>query len=147
MIHEQNIGFQIRTLHNLIKRDVEASPPYQETRASGVHGWAIGYLNHNRDRDIFQKDFEEEFSVRRSTASNILKLMENKGLITRESVEGDARLKKIVLTPKATEIYHRIMEDIRLREERLAKDIPKEELEVFFRVLDKIKNNLEEAYD
>ena len=53
--------------------------------------------------DLRQKDFEQQFNIRRSTASNILALIEKNGLIQRESVPYDARLKKIVLTDKAIE--------------------------------------------
>lgn len=52
-----------------------------------MNGWVIVYLAHNSDRDVFQRDLEERFNVRRSTVSNILSLMEKKGLIKRESVD------------------------------------------------------------
>ena len=52
------------------------------------------------DTEIYQKDIEQEFKVSRATASNMLQLMERKGLIVRESVSCDARLKKISLTRK-----------------------------------------------
>lgn len=45
-------------------------------------------------RDLYQKDIEEEFQIRKSTVTGILKLMEKHGYIYRESVEKDARLKK-----------------------------------------------------
>ena len=92
---EKDIGFEIRTLSNLIRRDVERNIANMDPKPNGrIHGWAINYFYENRDRDIFQKDFEEKFSIRRSTASNMLKLMEKDGYIKRVSVENDARLKK-----------------------------------------------------
>ena len=142
MLPEKRIGFEIRSLNNLIKRDVERSNVFQES--TGLHGWAIRWLNENRDRDIYQRDFEESFSIRRSTASNILALMEKNGLITRENVQQDKRLKKIVLTQKAVRLHEKIEQDINLREEMLMKGISKEDLEVFFRVAEKVKRNLEE---
>jgi hypothetical protein len=38
-------------------------------------------------QDIFQKDVEAEFQIRKSTATGILQLLEKKGFICRESVE------------------------------------------------------------
>ena len=38
-------------------------------------------------RDLYQKDIEEEFQIRKSTVTGILKLMEKHGYIYRESVE------------------------------------------------------------
>ena len=110
-----------------------------------IHGWAINYFYENRDRDIFQKDFEEKFSIRRSTASNMLKLMEKDGYIKRVSVENDARLKKIVLTDKAVKIHTEICKDIAAREKKLRKGLTDEELEAFFRITEKLKKNMENA--
>ncbi len=138
------IGHRIRTLNNLIKRDIEHSELFQLGQSTGLHGWAIGWLYKNRDRDVFQRDFEEHFSIRRSTASNIISLMEKNGMIRRESVEYDARLKKLVLTEQALEFHRRIRQDIEAREKRLQKNISPEDLECFFKVAEQIKANLEE---
>ena len=143
MNSEKRIGLEIRAVNNLIKRDVEKSDVFKET--TSLHGWAIQWFYKNRDRDIFQRDFENHFSIRRSTASNILSLMEKNGMITRESVESDGRLKKIVLTERAIEVHKRISEDIEKRELRISNGITEEELDCFFSVISKIKANLEEG--
>ena len=106
MATQQEIGFEIRTLSNLMRRDFEKYRAQLNLNSpNGMHGWAIGYLMENSSNDIFQKDFENEFSIRRSTASNILKHMEDNGLIKRVPVEYDARLKKIILTERAIDIH------------------------------------------
>lgn len=141
---ENDIGFQIRLLSNLIRRDVERNISVtQPEPGCRVHGWAIDYFYQNRDKDVFQKDFEEKFSIRRSTASNMLKLMEKNGYIRRVSVESDARLKKIVLTEKAVTLHEEICESIENREKRLRNGISEEDLETFFRVINKLKENME----
>lgn len=148
MQRENDIGLAIRRLDNLIKRDVENSRSrIGAEHAKGVHGWAIDYFYENRDRDIFQRDFEEKFSVRGSTASRMLKTMEQKGLVERLSVASDARLKKIVLTAKAVEQHKRILAEIERREERMRRGIDRAELEVFFTVMKKLTENMEEKYD
>ena len=43
---------------------------------------------------MFQRDVEQVFSLSRSTATGILQQLEEKGLLRRESVPSDARLKK-----------------------------------------------------
>ena len=98
---DRKLGFEIGRTSRLIKRilDNNSQKEYID-KVTGTHGWALGYFHRNRDKDIFQKDFEKEFDIRRSTASHILSLMEENGIITRESVPYDARLKKIVLTEK-----------------------------------------------
>ncbi len=141
---EKRLGFEISRTSRHIKRymDSDASKNYVE-KMTGTHGWAIGYFHRNTDKDIFQKDFEKEFDIRRSTASNILSLMEENGLIKRESVPYDARLKKIVLTEKALQINQVVMDAFDRMEKTVKKDISEEELDIFFTVLDKINNNLE----
>lgn len=148
MQRKNDIGLAIRKLSILIKRDIEKSKiKLGIDTLKGVNGWAINYFNENRDKNIFQKNFEEKFSIRRSTASNILKNMEQKGLIKRIAVENDARLKKIVLTEAAIDLNNKINEDIKLREIKMRKDIDQKELEIFFKVIDKISDNLEVQND
>ena len=58
------------------------------------NGWILKTLYENPGRDVFQKDIEAECGMARSTVAGVVKLMERKGLIRRESVASDARLKK-----------------------------------------------------
>lgn len=143
MLEKRTIGFEIRALNNLIKRYVHSTKPPELDSSTGVHGWALRFFYENRDKDIFQRDFEERFSIRRSTATNMLKLMEANGLIVRKSVERDARLKKIVLTNKAIEIHKQISQHIEATEKMLSNGISENELSVFYNIIDKIKANLE----
>lgn len=143
MNNKRYIGFEIRSLNNLIKRTLESQKPEELDRSTGVHGWAIRYFYENRDRDIFQRDFESRFSIRRSTATNMLKLMEKNGIITREPVTYDARLKKIVLTEKAIRLHNMATKNIEMFENTIEKGITNEELANFYKVADKIKKNLE----
>ncbi len=143
-MEEKRIGFEIRCINNLFKRYIELNKPPELDETTGIHGWAIKYLYENRDKEIYQKDFETRFSIRRSTVTNMLKLMEAKGLIERISVPKDARLKKIVLTKKAIDIHEQIEKNIVGFEKQLSRGLSEEELEFFFRILEKIKNNMEE---
>ena len=59
-------------------------------------------------KPIFQRDIEEAFQIRRSTVTGIIKLIEQKGYITRTSIESDARLKQLVPTEKAETLRPRI---------------------------------------
>ena len=143
-MQNRRLGFELHRSSRLVKRymDNDATKLYVD-KMTGTHGWAIGFFYHNRDRDVFQKDFEQEFNIRRSTASNILALIEKNGLITRESVPYDARLKKITLTQKALDVQSVVEKAFESLEDTMKKGISEEELEVFFRVIDKINNNLE----
>ena len=143
-MESRKLGFELHRSSRLVKRymDKDASKLYI-VKITCTHGWALGFFFNNKDRDVFQKDFEQEFNIRRSTASNILALIEKNGLIERKSVPYDARLKKITLTRKALDIQQEIDKAFEKLEDTMKKDISQEELEVFFRVIDKINSNLE----
>ncbi|MBO5359099.1 MAG: MarR family transcriptional regulator [Clostridia bacterium] len=148
MQHEKNIGFSIRRLSNYIRRDIEKSSASGKiVLPKGVNGWAIHYFYDNRDKEVFQRDFENRFSIRRSTASSILKTMEQNGFIQRVSVESDARLKRIILTEKAIKIHEEIMKDIERRELRLRRGINEEEIDQFLSMVNRFIANLEDEND
>jgi DNA-binding MarR family transcriptional regulator len=138
------IGHEIKILSNLIKRRIGSSRVVTETdKLTGTHGYMIGYIYHNRDKgDIFQRDLEEEFSIRRSTATGILQLMEKNGLIVREPVDYDARLKRLVLTPKAIAVHEAVISEFDKIEDELKKGLTQEELADFYRIINKMKQNI-----
>ncbi len=141
-----DIGYSIKMLNNVLKRRIANIKVITDTdRLTGMHSWIIGYIyNQSNTEGVLQRDLEEKFTIRRSTATGILKLMEKNDLIKREAVDYDARLKKITLTPKAIAIHEEIMSEFMKVEEELTQGITEEELEVFVAVLNKMKNNLEE---
>lgn len=145
MEKEKQIHFQLHRTSRLIKRYLDNSHTKSYIdNVTGNHGYIIGYIYENSDRDIFQRDIEKEFNLRGSTVTNMLNLMEKNGLIERKSVDGDRRLKKIVLTQKAIEIQQRVIGDFEKLEKTIAKGIDKKDIEVFFSVLDKINSNIKE---
>lgn len=147
MERNKYIFFEMNRCARLIKRHIDNDPEAARSnveKLTGAHGWAIGFFYHNRDRDVFQRDFEKECNVRRSSATQMLKRMEKKGMIKRVGVDYDARLKKIVLTERAVEIQKTIDEKFAELEERLKEGISEEELRTFFTVLSKIRKNIGE---
>ena len=140
------IFFELHKCSRLINRYIDNNTDKEKyEKLTGVHSWAIGFFYHNRDRDVFQRDFEKECNVRRSSATEMLKRMEKNGMIKRVGVDYYARLKKIVLTDKAIEIQKTLDEKFAQLESNLSKDISDEELETFFRVLSKIPDNIGEG--
>lgn len=141
---KRKIGFEIAHCSRIIRRYIDTGITLNPDKELTVtHARAIGYFYKNRHRDIFQKDFEKEFDIRRSTASSILALMEKNGLIERESVSHDARLKKITLTDKALKLHNKTEGIFQKMEKNISYGIDEKELEAFFATMDKIKNNIE----
>lgn len=139
-----HVGFLIRCINNKIGRRVACLSSSQfGSSTTPVQGWVVRYLYENRDKDVFQKDLEARFSVRRSTMTSILQLMEKNGLLLREEVEYDKRLKKLILTPLAIEKQEQMKKCIDELEEKLKKNISEEELASFIAVAEKISANLD----
>ena len=145
MEYREDIGFQIRTLSHLVKRTVDqVAFAEQDDHPTGVQGWILGYLYENQGREIFQRDIQEHFSIRRSTVTGILQLMERNGLITRSSVERDGRVKKLELTPRGVELHERVERSIRQVEDRLSQCLTPEEKATFLTICEKIRAHLKE---
>lgn len=145
MKKEDHLGFKINTISHLIRRSMDIkneSANIPELTRSQV--WVIRYISEEGEKgDIYQRDLEKAFNIRRSTATGILQLMEKKGLVERLPVPHDARMKKLVLTDYAVQINEKMKENIDTMENVLRKGITEEEAKVFRTVCDKIIHNLE----
>ena len=139
----QVIPAQIRRVDNLIFRRIN-----QFARANGVeqatpmHGWIIEYLYRHRDEPVFQRDIEREFSITRSTVTNILQLMERKGYIRRQSVPQDARLKQLVLTEEGVLFHEKTMLSFHQTDDYVAGLLTEEENAELLRLLNKLREAL-----
>lgn len=129
----------ISKLSNKIRRELDSFT--SKENFSGAQGRVLHFVLAQKE-DIFQKDIEEEYSLRPSSATELLKQMEKNGLIKRESVPYDGRLKKIIATEKALCYQDQVIADLTGLEEKLVRGIPSEDLEVFFRVTEKMMDNL-----
>ncbi len=105
---------------------------------SGRNFWILRYLDDHRDRDVFQKDLENAFKIRRSTVSKTVELMEQKQLLVRESVNGDARMKKLRLTSKADAVLAEVAKAVDELEERIRDAFDPAEYDTLMRLLKKL---------
>ncbi|MFW5676427.1 MAG: MarR family winged helix-turn-helix transcriptional regulator [Acetivibrio ethanolgignens] len=142
-MNEKRIGHMLRIIHNLKKRLVDNSPNKKQVdNVTGTNGWIIAYLTDHSSQDVYQKDLEREFGVTRSTASKVVNLMVQKGLVERQPVAHDARLKKLVLTEKAQSLSELVKKDHQEIEARITKGFSKEELSILYGFLERILENL-----
>ena len=144
MAEPLRIGSQIKVLSNLLRREIDNSACAKSANeATGNNMFIIRYLAQRKNEDVFQRDLEEFFSVRRSTMSNIVLRMEQKGFLIREPVLHDRRLKKLVLTEKGENV-HKMMESVIFQtEEKLTLGLSSQEKETLYRILEKLRRNLE----
>lgn len=136
-------GFEINAISNMLKRKA----PKPDQALTKMQMWIIGYIYNNKDGDVFQGELERTFHITRATASDILIRMERDGLIERTSVPYDARRKKITLTDRSVKIADSVRKDIEQKEILMKQGISENDLDTFFRVVDKIKENLSNLHD
>lgn len=139
MEHDKHAARYISKLSNKLRRKIDAFSSKESF--SGSQGRVLHFIL-AQNNDVFQKDIEEEFSLRPPTATELLKKMENNGLIYREAMASDARMKRIVVSEKALQYKDMVIADITALEDELTKDISQNELDFFFRVIEKMLDNI-----
>lgn len=138
-----HIGFQIRTLSNLINRKINQMISEEEDTLTAHQTWVLSYMTQHMDQDIMQRDIERQFSIRRSTASHMLQLMEKNGYISRISVPDDARMKRLIITEKGIEAEKRMKDRLHRFEDMLQSNVSPQELLLLKTLLKKLENNLQ----
>lgn len=138
---ERKIALEIKLLDNLIGRKLIQNEK-DKKKLSHVQVSIIKYLFENREKTIYQNDLESFLNVRRSTISGILKTLEKRNFIKRVDSKKDARKKEILLTDYSYQKSKIMKKKVTEFETLLTKNISYEELNIFFNVVDKIKENL-----
>ena len=100
---EKDCGMWIHILSHKLKKRMNAN--MQSLGLTGGQSRIMHYILVKCDEGpVFQRDVEKAFGMSRSTATGILQLMEKNGLIVRESVASDARLKSLIPTERAAHL-------------------------------------------
>lgn len=141
LMKDRKVAFEIKLLDNLINRKIIENKK-DNKKMSHVQASILKYLFENKDKTIYQTDLEVFLNVRRSTISGILKTMEKNNLIKRIDSKNDARKKEITLTDYSIKKSKEMKKKVTLFETLLTKGISYEELEIFFKVIDKLKENV-----
>lgn len=139
----KHLGYEVKTLARMMRQCIDSTDFMKNNeQMTGMQGWVLGYFSRHEGQDIFQRDMESEFRVRRSTMTQLLNTMEKGGLIERVACDKDKRLKKIVPTQLAREFMRRSDEAINEAEAKLTKGFTDEELDTFYSFIERCKYNL-----
>lgn len=143
---KQRIAMEIIGTANILRR-ITFQDGYYNCVPDGptsMQHWFLRYIWEHLDEDVFQKNLEAAYKVRRSTATEVLKAMERKMLIHRVPCEEDKRSKKIILTETGLEICRENHNKVAATDKRILSGISEEEICTFLETLEKIRKNLEE---
>lgn len=142
---KEKVLYQIKSLDKLIFREFikedfnnsEVSSPPTPTQMM-----ILEYVLKHDNEDVYQKDLENVLNLRRATVSGVLQTMEKHKLIERIIDKEDARIKKIVIMDQAKKIFSMKEKLFYELEESVREGITEDELENFFAVINKMKQNL-----
>lgn len=137
----RKIGKEIREVQQLLYRKYELKKEQQSEKLTQVQVHVLMYI-HRHDGQVFQKDIEQHLKVRRSTASQILNVLERESYVERMRLESDARMKEIVVTDKTLALIDSMEKHMKETESMLRVNISDNDMETFFKVIDQIKENL-----
>ena len=110
---------------------------------TGVRGMLLGEIicANNENRDVYQRDVEQWFHIRRSSVTAILQGMEQDGFITRSAVAKDARLKRLIATEKGRACHKQIEASIARFEDDLQSGIDPQQAAAARAVLEQTLRN------
>ena len=141
-----SIGHELAYTNNLIARKIARGGNNKYAmNISPIQVRIVKYLVKQNNKAILQKDMEYIFNIRRSTVSGVIKTMEKNNIIIRENVKDDNKSKEIKLTDDVYKRANDLVKELKELDLELLKDVDKEDLEVFMRVLKNIQDNLKEV--
>ena len=134
----------IKELEKGIVRKIMSETSHDEmfSKPSIAQMQIIKYILKHDGKTIYQRDLEEVFNLRRATISGILKTMEKNNVIIRVCDPNDARGKIVILSDDAKKFFKEKETLFKKLETVLKKDISKEELETFYKVILKMRDNI-----
>lgn len=139
-MEQKSIQRYISKLSNKVRRRLDVLSG-QYGALTGAEGRVLNYLL-AQNADQFQRDIEEEFDLRASTASEMLNSMERKGFIVRQPIAEDARMKKIVITPLGLSFQKQVQADLAEMDAKITAGISDKDMECFFHVAETMLKNL-----
>ena len=138
--------WEIADLNSRIRQEINSATGLMRSfTMTQMH--ALVFLLHYSDKDICQKDLETEMGLKKASITGLIDTLEKRGYIYREQSKDDRRKNYIRLTPEALAYKDIIYDKFRELDEVLKKDISEKELQQFFLIAEKIKNNIRTIND
>lgn len=141
---KEPLGKQLKSVSNLFSRRIHQLPLIHQGENLTPMQRMIIVVVHEKSKtgDVFQRDLEQFFSIRRSTVTGVLQLMEKRGLLLREPTAQDGRLKRIRLTETSNGLFALIQKNLEETEALLCQGLTKDEISFFSNILTKMEQNI-----
>lgn len=141
-MHDYKVLYEIKTLEKLIVRNIMNEEEICSMKTpTPTQVQIMEYILEHQNEEVYQKDLEDILNLRRATVSGVLQTMEKNGLLDRQIAKNDARVKKIILSKKAEQLFLEKKKQFEKIEKALVQDISEKELRTFSNVLNKMMLN------
>lgn len=141
-MHDYKVLYEIKTLEKLIVRNIMNEEEICSMKTpTPTQVQIMEYILEHQNEEVYQKDLEDILNLRRATVSGVLQTMEKHGLLDRQIAKNDARVKKIILSKKAEQLFLEKKKQFEKIEKALVQDISEKELRTFSNVLNKMMMN------
>ncbi len=137
----REIGFYLKKIFQTMEKSLNKDLENIDLTSMQAH--VLIYLYKNRNNIINQRDIERKFSLTNPTVNGILNRLENKGFIKRVISVNDARNKEIKITDKSISLITKMKKSAKNMENKMVAGIEKDELDIFYKVIKKISNNVQ----
>lgn len=136
--HIDDIGYQVQQISHLVKQLQNERLLKEDLSISHMN---VMFVLYEEDR-VNQSHIQKNLGIKASSLSKLIDILIQKGLVTRESLDGDARSKIICLTElgkeKQQQLYH-VRDEL---ENQLTEDLNETETKQLARMLSQVKSNL-----
>lgn len=102
----------------------------------------IKILLAHENEDISQNDLKDDLHISKAAMSEVLQVMEKKGMIKRIQSSTDARKNKIILSDEGRSTFEEIEKDMIMFNAKVTRNISSEEINLFIQTLKKMKENI-----
>jgi len=134
----RSIAWLIRDIHRLYTATLE--PLVSREGVTVCHWYYLRILSEHDG--LTQRELSEKVGVHPNTAVPALDNMEKHGLVTRVRHASDRRRMCVHLTPKGRRLRNEMIPDVKAMLYRSIADLRPTELDAFFKVMNRIEQNL-----
>jgi DNA-binding MarR family transcriptional regulator len=133
-------------LFKFIENSIETSRNnlLQGTDITAAQADILTFLLFNQDRELNQRDIEQEFQIKHPTVTGLLDRLENKGFVRRTVAQGDGRCRQITLTAQFLKIEKKIREKGEALEKKLTAGFSEDEQARLQSLLQRVLKNLKD---
>lgn len=135
-----DIGLLLKKISNNL--ECRRNRCLKELGLTGTQLDLLAYLYSNQDRENSLSDIAAFFDIQHTSVIHVLKILEEKGYISRQPAKRNPRFKNICLTDKSLSIMAQVHTDVAKVHEQMIHGISEEEQDDLICLLHKVYDNV-----